>query len=136
MKAGVLDANVVLRFFLQDDPVQSPAVTAYFKRAKDQKTDLLLLDAIVAEVTFVMEKVYRRRRSQIADALLDFIQNPFITTQGSDLLSDALVRYSAHPIDFPDALVAAQAAASDIVAVSFDKDLDRFPDVTRHEPKS
>lgn len=135
MKAGVLDANVLLRFFLQDDPKQSPATTAFLRRAEERDWELFLHDATVAEVTFVMEKVYRRARGDIAAALLDFMQNPFISAHEPAVLSDALVRYGAHPIDFPDALVAAKAAARKIPAISFDRDLDGFPDVTRLEPK-
>ncbi len=136
MKAGVLDANVLLRFFLQDDPKHSPAVTALFEKAQDQDMELFIQDAIVAEVTFVMERVFKRNRVQIADALLDFIQNPFVTLQSPGVLGDALLRYRTHPVDFPDALVAAEAAARNIAAVSFDKDLDKFPDVQRFEPKA
>jgi hypothetical protein len=65
-------------------------------------------------VTFVMEKVYRCGRAEIAAALLDFVQNPFVTVHDPAVLSDALVRYGGHPVDFPDALVAAQAAARKI----------------------
>lgn len=136
MKAGVLDANVLLRFFLQDDPKQSPAATALFKEAEEEDHELFLPDAIVAEVTFVMEKVYKKRRIQIAEALLDFIQNAGIGLQSAEMLPDALIRYRNHPVDFPDALVAAMAVAKKIPAVSFDKDLDRFHDLTRFEPKA
>ena len=136
MTAGVLDANVLLRFFLQDHPNQSSAATALFRRANDKDMELFLHDTTVAEVTFVMEKVYKRPRVQIAEALLDFIHNPFVVVQNCQVLSDALTRYRQHPVDFPDALVAAAAADQQIPAVSFDKDLDRFPDITRYEPKS
>lgn len=135
MKAGVLDANVLLRFFLQDDPKQSPATTAFFLEAEERDLELFLHDATVAEVIFVMEKVYRRGRSEVAAALLDFLQNPFVCVHDPAVLSDALVRYGVHPVDFQDGLVAAKAAARRIPAVSFDRDLDRFPDVTRFEPK-
>ena len=136
MKAGVLDANVVLRFFLQDNPRQSAATVALFTKAERGDVALFLPDVIVAEVTFVMEKVYRRNRMQIADALLDLIQNSGISLQSPAVLTDALLRYRAHTIDFPDALVAAMAATKGIPAISFDRDLDKFNDVKRHEPKS
>jgi predicted nucleic acid-binding protein len=134
MNAGVLDANVLLRFFLQDDPKQSPAAKAFLEEAEERDVEIILQDATVAEVTFVMEKVYHRGRVEIAAALLDFIHYPFVTVHAPPVLRDALVRYGAYPVDFPDALIAAQAAARKIPAVSFDKDLDRFPDVTRFEP--
>lgn len=135
MKAGILDANVILRFLIQDNREQGAAATALFKRAEQDEIEIHLSDTIVAEVTFVMEKVYRKQRSEVADALLDLIQNPGVTLQSPSVLTDALLRYRAHAIDFPDALVAAMAAAKGIPAISFDKDLDRFVDVTRFEPK-
>ncbi len=135
MKAGILDANVILRFLMQDNPKHGAAATALFKKAEQDEVEVYLSDTIVAEVTFVMEKVYRRQRTEIADALLDLIQNPGVTLQSPTLLTDALLRYRAHAVDFPDALVAAMAAAKGIPAISFDKDFDRFTDVTRFEPK-
>ena len=136
MKAGVLDANVVLRFFLQDNPRQSAATVALFTKAEQGDVELFLPDVIVAELTFVMDKVYRRNRMQIADALLDLIQNSGVTLQSPTVLTDALLRYRAHTVDFPDALGAAMAGAKGIPAISFDRDLDKFQDITRHEPKA
>lgn len=135
MRAGILDANVILRFFLNDHREHAAAARALFTKAEIEELDLFLADTIVAEVTFVMEKVYKKQRAIIADALLDFIQNPGITLQSPSVLTDALLRYRSHAIDFPDALVAAMAAGKGIPAISFDGDLDLFPDVTRYEPK-
>ena len=47
-----------------------------------------------------------------------------------------VLRFKNEPVDFPDAWLAARAAESKTSAASFDKDLDRFPDVTRCEPKA
>lgn len=135
MRAGILDANVILRFFLNDHREHAAAARALFAKAEIEELDLFLADTIVAEVTFVMEKVYKKQRAIIADALLDFIQNPGITLQSPSVLTDALLRYRSNAIDFPDALVAAMAAGKGIPAISFDGDLDLFPDVTRYEPK-
>ena len=63
------------------------------------------------------------------------MQSPFIGAHEPAVLSDALVRYGAHPIDSQDALVAAKAAARRIPAGSFDRDLDGLKDVTRLQPK-
>ena len=54
---------------------------------------------------------------------------------GPPTIMNALLRYKNQPVDFPDARRATLAAQRKIPAASFDKDLDRFPDVTRHEPK-
>jgi predicted nucleic acid-binding protein len=136
MKAGVLDTNVLLRFFLQDDPKLSPAATAFFQKAEEEEMELWLEAAIVAEVTFVMSKVYRRPRAVIADALLDFLQYPFIAIPNREVVNDALLRYRNHGVEFPDALVAALAAEKKVPAVTFDRDLDKFKDIARYEPKA
>ena len=82
MKAAVLDANVLLRFFLLDDPKPSAAAVSLFEKAAEDQAELYLADIIVGEVTFVMDKVYRKNRIQIADALLDLVQNTAITWSG------------------------------------------------------
>lgn len=111
------------------------AATALFKKAERNEVELHLSDTILSEVIFVMEKVYQRQRTEIADALLDLIHNPGITLQGTAVTIDALLRYRAHAVDFPDALVAAMAVAKRVPAISFDRDFNRFGDVTRFEPK-
>ncbi len=49
---------------------------------------------------------------------------------------DALERFKSHPVDFPDALVAAIAAHQGVPVVSFDRDFDRFKDVKRFQPSA
>jgi predicted nucleic acid-binding protein len=47
---------------------------------------------------------------------------------------DALERFKSHPVDFPDAWVAAIAAHQGVAIASFDRDFDRFKDVKRFQP--
>jgi predicted nucleic acid-binding protein len=48
---------------------------------------------------------------------------------------DALARYKARNVGFPDALAAATAADESIPVASFDRDLDKFTDIQRYEPQ-
>jgi predicted nucleic acid-binding protein len=45
-----------------------------------------------------------------------------------------LERFKSHPVDFPDAWVAAIAAHAVVAIASFDRDFDRFKDVKRFQP--
>ena len=47
---------------------------------------------------------------------------------------DALARYEKKNVDFAKALLAAEAATLGVRPVSFDRDLDKFPDTKRLEP--
>jgi predicted nucleic acid-binding protein len=49
-------------------------------------------------------------------------------------LRDALKRFKAVSVDFPDALIPALAADGKVPVASFDWDLDKFKDITRFEP--
>jgi len=134
MKRYILDANVLVRFFMQHPPAMGRAATKLFEAAAKGDTELRLDPLIVAEVVFVLTKVYGQPRSAVADALLDLLENPGITLEASDCVRNALKRFKSFSVDFADAWVAAIASEHQAPIASFDRDLDKFKDVTRLEP--
>lgn len=138
MSDYVLDANVVVRFLTQDDPKQSQAATALLLKASSGEVTLHLESSIISEVVYVLESSrYHKTREEIHDALIDLVRNPGIETDAQDVVIDALRRFRAHPaLDFPDCLIAAIALHRNMPVASFDRDLDRFKDVHRHEPQA
>ncbi len=135
MKELLLDANVLVRFLVQDDPVQSPAATALFEAA-ERRECLLHLDCLaVAETVYVLIGRYRRSRADVVEALLAVIHNLGVETAEADQVTDALRRFGALNVDFADAWLAARAAHLGHGIASFDRDLDRFKDFRRVEPK-
>ena len=136
MKEMLLDANVIVRFLVQDDPTQSPAATGLFVRA-ERREFLLHLDSLaVAETVYVLIGRYGRSRTDVANALLTLIQNPGVETADAGIVTDALWRFASANVDFADAWLAARAAQAGHAVASFDRDLDRFKDIRRHEPKN
>lgn len=139
MKTYLLDANVILRFLRQDHPDMGAAARALFQAAGRGEVCLLLDDAIVAEVVYVLQGPYKQERSAIAAALLALVRRaPAVRPlRSAAVLEDALGRYRDHAgVDFADALLAALAAERGVPVASFDRDLDRFADVTRFDPLS
>ncbi|MFN0166986.1 MAG: PIN domain-containing protein [Bryobacteraceae bacterium] len=134
MKRYVLDTNLVVRFLTNDHPTMSRAAAALFEESATGKTDLLLEATIVAEAVFVLTGFYKRPRAEVADALRDLITGCRLRVPNSAVVLDALARFKAYPVDFPDALVAAVAVSEGIPVVSFDRDFDKFQDSTRVEP--
>ena len=51
----LLDTNVILRWLLDDDEIQSRAADKFIQRAFREKQKLLLSDLTVAELVWVME---------------------------------------------------------------------------------
>ena len=134
MKEFLLDANVLVRFLVQDDPKQSSAAAALFEKAERREV-LLHLDAlVVAETVYVLIGRYGRSRTEVANVLLALIQNAGIETMEAEVVTDALHRFAAFNVDFSDAWLAARASRLRRPVASFDRDLDKFKDIKRHEP--
>ena len=135
MKELLLDANVIVRFLVQDDARQSPAATALLEAAERQECRLHLDGLAVAESVYVLVGHYRRNKKDVVDALLTLIQNAGVVTADDAVVTDALQRVAAVNVDFADAWLAARAAQLGHGVASFDRDLDKFRDIRRFEPK-
>jgi predicted nucleic acid-binding protein len=134
MKEFLLDANVLLRFLVQDDPKQGAAADALMEKAERREIVLHLDGLAVAEVVYVLIGRYGRTRAEVANVLLAFIQNAGIETVESEVVIGALRRFAAINVDFADAWLAARAALLDCPVASFDRDFDKFKDIKRFEP--
>jgi predicted nucleic acid-binding protein len=134
MKELLLDANVLVRLLVQDDPKQSAAATALFEKAERREVVLHLEALAVAESVYVLMGPYGRSRAEVASVLLAIIQNAGVETMDEDVVADALRRFVAFNVDFSDAWMAARAAQLGHAMASFDRDFDRFKDIKRFEP--
>ena len=132
----LLDANALVRFLVQDDPRQSAAATALLEKAERREVVLMLEAMVVAEVVYVLLGRYGRSRGEVASVLLSIIQNVGVETLERDVVTDALQRFAAVNVDFSDAWMAARAAQLGHAVASFDRDFDKFKDISRFEPKT
>jgi predicted nucleic-acid-binding protein len=134
VKEYLLDANVLVRFLVQDDPKQSAAATALFEKAERREAALHLDALVVAEAVYVLIGRYGRSRTEVVNVLLAIIRNAGIETTEADVVTDALRRFAAFNVDFSDAWLASRGAQLRRPMASFDRDLDKFKDIKRFEP--
>ena len=135
MKSAYVDTNVLLRYLTADDPAHSPAATVLLAEAEAGNLQLVLTETTVAEVVWVLQKAYGYSRAQIGDGLRSLILSEGMTGLDSDVCLVALDIFERQPLDFTDALLAAQALVRGPRAVySFDRDFDRVRGVQRLEP--
>lgn len=113
-----LDANVVLRFLLNDVPEQTQKVTKTIEKHK-----VYITDVVAVEVIYVLEKVILLSREDICRLVVDFlgfanvIHNPYF-------LLEAIHTYEHHPsLSIVDCYAAAEAKAYSNQLVTFDKRL-------------
>ena len=134
MKRYIFDTNLLIRFLRNDHPAMSSAAAELFLQSASGKVELHLDPTIIAETAFVLISFYKQSQPEVADAIRDLITGCRLKVPLEEITLDALERFKAQPVDFPDALVAAIAAHQGVPVASFDRDFDRFKDVKRFEP--
>ena len=130
-----LDANVVLRFLRNDDPRQSPAAAKLFAQAKSGRVSLAISAVTVAEVFYVLARVYKLSRAEAAAKLMPLLQSNVLEVEHRRRILDALQRVGRANIDFGDGYLAATAVEQGAKVASFDEDLQAFPDLTAIMPE-
>ncbi len=130
----VLDSNVIIRFLMKDHADHFEKAKALFQRAEDGLCKLVIAPWILAEVAYTLLSLYRQERKQVAETLATLVTNTGIETLDREIVLDGIRRFRDKSVDFPDAMLAAQAVAMKLQPASFDSDLDKFADVRRYAP--
>jgi predicted nucleic acid-binding protein len=131
-----VDTNVIVRFLTGQPPDLAAAAKTLVESADAGATVLEVLPVIVAETVYTLESFYEMDRKDVASKLLVFLQSRGIKAHERERVLDALARHRDHNIHFADAYLAAAGADSGLSVASFDRDLDKFKDVHRFEPRA
>ncbi|HTT83466.1 MAG TPA: type II toxin-antitoxin system VapC family toxin [Rhizomicrobium sp.] len=99
-----LDTNILMRYFAQDDPKQSPAATRLLEDLTSESPGLIPA-VVLAETVWVMEDVYGADRTRIAAIVESLLRTSALIVQDSEAAWRALSRYRARSADFADCLV-------------------------------
>lgn len=134
MNTLLLDANVLLRFLRDDDPVQAPAARRLLIEARDGKVLLRLTTITLAEVFYALRASYKLPRAECARILGQMVRTGVCHVENEAQVMATLARVEAANVDFGDAYLAAEAVSSGAAVASFDEDFGRFPDVRWHRP--
>ena len=133
-EAFSIDANVILRYMLRDDPVLSPKARDILKGVESGRTIVDCDPVNLAEVIWVLSSFYRLTNEQIHEGL-----EPIVSPEGFHVPNKqryllALRLYAEGMKSFGDACACA-AAIQDCGGrlYSFDTKLSKVPGVTRSE---
>jgi predicted nucleic-acid-binding protein len=124
-----LDTNVLVRFLVQDDPLQAEMATKVIDQLTDDAQGFVSREVLI-ELVWVLERAYRLGRAEIAVALDGLLSATELDIEGSDEVAPALELYRNDGFGFADLMIAAaaqRAGASDLV--TFDRKAARLPGV-------
>lgn len=124
---NIVDANLILRYLLQD-------AVQFIEQARDkiENHHIFIPNEVIAEVVYVLEKVYKVERVNIFDALQNLLTYSNITTHDKSIFIEALKVYSEIKIDFVDSLLFAYSKIGGHTVFTFDKKLNQMLDELRN----
>ena len=125
-----LDTNVVLRYLLQDDPVQSELANRLVESLTKDDPAYLSREVLV-ELFWVLERRFRLSRHEIASMLKVVADLEIWRVETPERLVSAITRYERGGAGFADQMIRlAGKAAGSTALVTFDRDLAAEPGVT------
>jgi predicted nucleic acid-binding protein len=135
----MLDVNPIVRLLTRDHPDHAARARVLFERATRGEFTLHLTEGVVVDVVYLLSspRLYNLPRAEIAALLERFFTLEGVRVPQKATYQRALALWVATPQvrDFTDALLVAQMERLKIATVaSFDRDFDRFPQITRLEP--
>lgn len=118
----IIDANVILRFFFEDDEEKFQRSKEFFRKLEFGEDDALLTEIVFAEVVWVLQKVYSIPRKEISPIFLKLLNYHGLKTVFSkEIFSESLKLYAIHAGDIQDIFLAVLARVKGSKIISFDK---------------
>ncbi len=116
-----LDTNLLLRYFLNDDPIQSPAARRIITSFSETEPGWVSLSAVL-ELVWVLKSKNRAQRVAIAATLERLLAQDSVIVEQAAIVAQAVQRFRFSKADFADCLIAASArAAGCSKTVTFDQ---------------
>ena len=114
----LLDANMILRFLLNDNPEKSI-------KAKEiiENEIVSVTTEVIAEVVYVLNSFYKFERIEVAEAVTGFLNMQTVRADSYSVIVVALIKYREVSLDFVDCLLFAYNRVKGYEICTFDKKL-------------
>ena len=129
-----VDANVILRYVLDDHPELSNKAASIMDAMEDGSVTLACDPITLSEVVFVLTSFYKIPRESIVDSLMPIVKSPNLRLRDKGRYIHALELFRQTVRQFGDACCCAAAIeVSKGRLLSFDKKLSGVPRISRAE---
>ena len=112
----IFDTNMILRYLLNDNPMMYEKSKQLLKQG-----NIWVTLEVIAEVIYVLRKVYSMERQIVANKIRDFAD--LIECSELDVLNVAIATYAAENLDFVDCILYAYNRVKGDKIATFDKKL-------------
>ncbi len=139
MERYFLDTNVIIRLITQDNAEQGEQAYFLFKQVEAGTAQVVTSEGVIVEAVQVLssKRLYALPRQDIQRDLAAVIMLKGLSLPGKGTYVKALATYASSKMDFVDALNLAHMERTGIKRIiSFDRDFEGLPGVTRCDPAS
>jgi predicted nucleic-acid-binding protein len=102
-----LDTNILVRYFTQDDPIQSKKANEIIERRLTEDEPGFVSVVTIVETVWVLSRVYDLSNLEIAAAVEGMLQSDTLVIQNEQEVFTAVAALKAGRGSFADALVSA-----------------------------
>ncbi len=116
----IVDTNIILRFLLDDNQEMS-------SKASDiiTQNQVFILEEVLAEVVYVLERVYKLSKTDLVAIIQEFISYSNIIIDNKDVIELALNTYIHNNLDFVDCILYSYSKCRNATIYTFDKKLEK-----------
>lgn len=123
-----LDTNILVRYFAQDDPVQSHKASVLIERRLTEQNPGFVSAVVLAETVWVLERFYRLRTQHVALIVERILGADALVVEHEAEVATALAALWDGSRSFADALIGAiNANAGCSRTLTFDRKALRLP---------
>ena len=102
-----LDTNVLVRYIVQDDPIQSGIATTFIETYCTAKTPAFICNIVLVELVWVLERGYGYDKKSIIAVLKQIVATTELKVEASGLVWQAILAYQDGNAGFADCLLVA-----------------------------
>ncbi len=117
----IVDANIILRYLLNDSDDLSDRAAEIL-----ENNMVFVPNEVVAEIVYVLEKVYKVEKGKISIALLELFEYGNLQVGDFGIVNEALRVYAERKLDFVDTLLYAYYKIGKHDVYTFDKKLNNL----------
>ena len=123
MAKKLIDANVVLRYLLQDDNALFKKASALLEKIKLGEEAVVILESVLAECVYVLLKVYKIDRQIISEKLKGLFAYKGIANPDKRDLIDSIVLFGQTQLSIVDCIACSKSINNGMSLFTFDDDL-------------
>lgn len=126
MKA--LDTNVLVRYLVQDDPVQGRKAATFIEGAATAGEQILVSNVVLCETVWVLDSAYGYDKAEIETAIGKLMMAATFCFEDKNVVNLAYEDYRTAAVDFADCLIGRLHGSMRCEpTVSFDLSLRKIP---------